>query len=149
LRRTRPSKSSTTAEPSSPLDVCAAATTEAQCDALPQDAFCLWLDIHRVEDAASWMLDEPVGGCYAWESSGPQGCFDGVPEACQELSLQPAYREVDGELYLVTTANCMRIPIVPEGDVPWTNCRGEEFSDPPDVCYCLCGGPPADTSSTG
>jgi len=128
-------------------DLCPMATTEAECTAL--DEWCRWYGSYRVADLATCTLDEPVFSCWATDPTGAQGCFF-YPLACHETDVQPVYREVDGILYLIDLQGpCQLVPRVAEGDVPWTICPADEFRPSPDVCYCLCGGIPDTTSSTG
>jgi hypothetical protein len=133
---------STTAAESPVEDLCPTATSEMECASL--DPVCRWYPSHHVLDPATCMLDEPEYRCWATDPNGQTGCFDGPPAACEEIGVRPLYRETRGGLELLSNTEwlCNYNPLAPEGEPAWVECPVDEFRPAPDVCYCLCGGPP-------
>lgn len=123
-------------------ELCPTARTEDECASL--DEACRWYPSYGVLDAETCSLAEPQYACWATDSNGQAGCFDGPPAVCAEMEIRPLYRDEDGVVSLIlnTDGPCGFNPIAPPGETAWIECPIDEFRPAPDVCYCLCGGPP-------
>lgn len=127
------------------LELCRMATSESECTGL--DEACRWYPSYRVVDAAACVLEDPEYGCWATDSNGQAGCFDGPPAVCDEMNVRPLYREQDDRSYLIlnTEGPCGFNPLAPPAEPVWIECPIDEFRPAPAVCYCVCGGPPNGT----
>jgi hypothetical protein len=110
---------------------CEDASTEEDC--LAAADYCGWHPVWRVDDVSSCEIVGPEFECWGQPGDGPQGCFRGVPSACDALEVQPVFREVRGELSIMDFQGpCTQIPD------EWTPCHNEEAGPVPEQCYCLC-----------
>jgi hypothetical protein len=148
------SSTSTTGDPPPTAEeVCAQAQSRDECVVL-EPAFemkCIWgevVDVALVDGEC--VIGPAKTGCQATLAAVNHGCFGFGPAACVQPGeiLDLYYQEVRGgfSLWHELPGGC-EVPTRADGTSPWTMCPHEEFEDPPDVCYCLCGGLPDETGT--